>query len=216
LLLNYNLLKALNTVKQNMKIILFTLLIAGALAKGCTKILSKNSDEILVSSANRLVSPSAKVLARQYIAADTTVNSEDLENWNDTTLTNYFLLDLSKLKEQISNTTEKDNKLKDRVIRNYTWLEKNNILYSTKIVTDTTNDTKNMELEKGAKYFVRLYMAENYVVYKDNFKRNHKELTEYIKQNEIKEDLIFTEDYYRRNYYPLNEELLSKILNETE
>lgn len=214
--MNYNLLKALNTIKQNMKIILFTLLIAGALAKGCTKILSKNSDEILVSSANRLVSPSAKVLARQYIAADTTVNSEDLENWNDTTLTNYFLLDLSKLEEQISNTTVEDNKLKDRVIRNYTWIEKNNAWdYSIEKAADTTN----MELKNGAKYFCRLYMVKNYTKikeFKDHFIKDYKELKQYITKNEIREDLIFTKDYYRRNYYPLHEELLGKILNETE
>jgi hypothetical protein len=198
-----------------MKIIIFIFLIAGALAKGCAKILSKNSDEITLYSGKVLIN-SSRILARQYIKNDTTISDEDMRNWNDTTLTNYFLLDLSKLEEQISKTTDKDIKLKNRVLRNYKWLEKNNASYTIKIFSDTTNNTKNMELKKGAKYFVKLYMIKNYTEFQESFRKEQKILKDHIKKNKIREDLIYTEYYYRSKYYPLHEELLGKILNETD
>jgi hypothetical protein len=200
-----------------MKTLLCILLFAGALAKGCSKIISKNGDEI-ATGVSKLVSPAARVLARQHVIEDDSLSSEDLENWDDITYTNYFLLDLSKIASKIDTLDIKDTTYKSRVIRNFNWLKENNLNYSIEKAKDSTN----LDLKDGAFYFRNLYVAKNYADYKEYFKDQQVYLREYIvkKNPEIKTDdellrLIF-EEFYFRNYFPFHEGLADKILNETD
>jgi hypothetical protein len=59
-------------------------------------------------------------------------------------------------------------------------------------------------------------MIKNYTEFQESFRKEQKILKDHIKKNKIREDLIYTEYYYRSKYYPLHEELLGKILNETD
>ncbi len=199
-----------------MKTLLCILLFAGALAKGCSKILSKNGDEI-ATGIGKLVSPSARILARQLIVEDDSLSSEDLENWDDVTYTNYFLMDLSKIAKGVDSLDIKDTTYKSRAIRNFNWLQENNLNYSI----EKMNDSTNLDLQNGAIYFRNLYVAKNYSDFKEYFKSEQVIFREFIiKKDPSKDDEellrpIF-EKFYFRNYFPFHEGLADKILNETD
>jgi hypothetical protein len=200
-----------------MKTLFCILLFAGALAKGCSKIFTKNADEVAIGVVSKLVPHSARVLARQHIIEDDSLSSEDLENWDDVTYTNYFLLDLSKIAKGIDSLDLKDTTYKSRVIRNFNWLKENNLNYSIEKMKDSTN----LDLKDGASYFRNLYLAKNYSEFKEYFKDEQVYIREFIVEKDPSKDddellrLIF-EDYYFRNYFPFHEGLADKILNETE
>lgn len=194
-----------------MKTLFFILLFVGGLAKGCSKILSKNGDEI-ATGVSKLVSPAARVLARQHVIEDDSLSSEDLENWDDVTYTNYFLLDLSKIASKINTLDIKDTTYKSRVIRDFNWLQENNFAYSI----EKMNDSTNLDLQNGAIYFRNIYVAKNYSKFEEYFKEEQANFREFIlKKDPSKDDEellrpIF-EKFYFRNYFPFHEGLADKI-----
>lgn len=213
-----------------MKTFFCILLFAGALAKGCSKVFTKNADETVnlfkkksIDTAGGLLnflSPTDeidKVQARQYILADGSFSAKDLENWDDVTYSNYFLLDLSKIAKGIDSLDLKDTTYKSRVIRNFNWLKENNLNYSKEKMKDSTN----LDLRDGAYYFSKLYVAKNFSDYKEYFKDEQVYIRELIvKKDPSKDDdellrPIF-EKFYFRNYFPFHEGLADKILNETK
>lgn len=199
-----------------MKTLFFILLFLGGLAKGCAKILSKTGDEIATGTW-KLISPSARVLARQHIIEDDSLSGKDLENWNDETYTNYFLLDLSKIASKIDMLDITDTTYKSRVIRNFNWLQDNNLAY----IIEKMNDSTNLDLQNGAIYFTRLYVAKNYSKYEDHFLEEQSNFREFIvKKDPSKDDEellrpIF-EKFYSRNYFPFHEGLADKISKNPE
>jgi len=213
-----------------MKTLFCILLFAGALAKGCSKIFTKNADETVnlfkkragetaEGLLNHLSPPDGidRILARQYIIDDDSLTAKDLENWNDDTYLNYFLLDLSKTARLIDSLDIKDTTYKSRVIRNFNWLQENNPDYSKSKVKDSTN----IDLKNGAIYFRKLYVAKNHARFEEYFKRERIMLREFIlkkypdKDDEESLRPIF-EKFYFRNYFPFHEGLADKILSETE
>jgi hypothetical protein len=194
-----------------MKTLFFILLFVGGLAKGCSKILSKNGDEI-ATGVSKLVSPAARVLARQHVIEDDSLSSEDLENWDDVTYTNYFLLDLSKIASKINTLDIKDTTYKSRVIRDFNWLQENNFAYSI----EKMNDSTNLDLQNGAIYFRNLYVANNYSKYVDYFIEEQANFREFIvKKDPSKDDEellrpIFKK-YYFINYFPFHEGLAARV-----
>ena len=197
-----------------MKTLFFILLFLGGLAKGCAKILSKNGDEI-ATGIGKLISPSARILARQHIIEDDSLSGKDLENWNDETYTNYFLQDLSKIASKIDTLDIKDTTFKSRVIRNFNWLQENNFSYSI----EKMNDSINIDLKNGAIYFRNLYVAKNYSKFEKYFKEEREMFREFIVEKAINKDdeemlrPIFEEFYYR-NYFPFHEGLADKFFKE--
>ncbi len=199
-----------------MKTLFFILLFVGGLARGCSKILSTNGDEI-VTGIGKLVSPSARIIASQYIIDDDSLSGKDLENWDDVTYTNYFLLDLSKIASKIDTLDTKDTTYKSRVIRDFNWLQENNFAYSI----EKMNDSTNLDLQNGALYLRNLYIAQNYSKFEEYFKEEQANFREYIvKKDPSKDDEellrpIF-EKFYFRNYFPFHEGLADKISKNPE
>jgi len=83
-----------------------------------------------------------------------------LENWDDVTYTNYFLLDLSKIASKIDTLDTKDTTYKSRVIRDFNWLQENNFAYSI----EKMNDSTNLDLQNGAIYLRNLYSTKLFEV----------------------------------------------------
>ena len=199
-----------------MKTLFFILLFVGGLARGCSKILSTNGDEI-ATGIGKLVSPSARIIARQHIVDDDSLSVKDLEHWDDVTYTNYFLLDLSKIASKINTLDIKDTTYKSRVIRDFNWLQENNFAYSI----EKMNDSTNLDLQNGAIYLRNLHIAKNYSKFEEYFKEEQANFREFIvKKDPSKDDEellrpIF-EKFYFRNYFPFHEGLADKISKNPE
>ena len=202
-----------------MKTLFFILLFLGGLAKGCSKILSKNGDEIAKGVTKKvsyigspLVTEAAEFLARKYINDDDSLSSKDLENWDEVAYTNYFLLDLSKIASKIGTSDIKDTTYRSRVIRDFNWLQENNLAY----IIEKMNDSTNLDLQNGANYFINLHRAKNYSKFEEYFKEEQANFREFIvKKDPSKDDEellrpIF-EKFYYRYYFPFHEGLADKI-----
>ena len=159
-----------------------------------------------------MASLSARILARQHIIDDDSLSGKDLENWDDVTYSNYFLLNLSKIASKIGTSDIKDTTYRSRVIRDFNWLQENNLAY----LIEKMNDSTNLDLQNGANYFINLHRAKNYSKFEEYFKEEQANFREFIvKKDPSKDDEellrpIF-EKFYYRYYFPFHEGLADKI-----
>lgn len=193
---------------------------------GGLKILFKTGNEILPEVMQKMAIKAAQELGKQYRKED--IENDDSLSYDD--YVNYFLNEISLAEQQLDKLKSSDTSLSIEVKKNFLWLRKYafNNLSITDSLLEIVKDTSNYDVQKGGKYYLRLFCANEFLrnnsfkdfIYDDFVKTNLKSSKEALKKaihNQYKKKEIINislGNYLCRNYYPYHKELIDKIMSE--
>lgn len=165
---------------------------------------------------------STRIIARQYLKDDNVEGVDNLDDWSNNEYRDYFISDLGKISKQISFKKSNDTLYSKKIKRNYNWIYSNclNNEADVNAFFKISKDSSNNNLQNGAKYFIRLYIADSYIKY-DQFKEDFLDNKDFksfkklekkiILKNREKFTEILSKFYYETGYFPFQDDLAKKI-----
>ena len=168
---------------------------------------------------------STRIIARQYLKDDNVEGVDNLDDWSNNEYRDYFISDLGKISKEIRSKKSNDTLNSKKIQRNYNWIYSNCLKNETdvKAIFKICKDSSNNNLQNGAKYFYRLYIADHYIKsdeFKEHFlddkyvKSSYKLEKKTILKNKEKITEILSKFYYETGYFPFNDDLAKKIMSD--
>lgn len=165
---------------------------------------------------------STRIIARQYLKDDNVEGVDNLDDWSNNEYRDYFISDLGKISKEIRSKKSNDTLNSKKIQRNYNWIY-SNCLNDTDTILKTCKDSSNNNMQNGAKYFIRLYIADRYIK-SDEFKEHfldYKDVKSFYKlekkiilKNKEKITESLSKFYYETGYFPFNDDLAKKIMSD--